>query len=116
MQNITLDELKKRVDSQFSGKDNNFLAVLLGTVDCQYCVQYREKLSSIEDEFLALDFEFVYLEIEDGFPLFAPPTLPSLVCFYQGVRVWEGIGMPKEILDVKEALLARFHGAQNWQG
>lgn len=114
MQDITLEELKRQVDKQFSGLDNNYLVVLLGMQECRYCEIYRKALADIEEELLTYNIEFYYLELVDGIPLFAPNVLPSLVCFNKGVRVWEGKGLVEDVNIVKKSLLSKFYGEHHW--
>jgi hypothetical protein len=113
MINITLEEIKEKVTNQWDGTELSSAVIFLGSIECSFCESFRRSLESIEPELLDKNIKFYYYEIEERPPLFAPNALPSLVAFYKGVRVWEGIGHVEDPNLVKEALLYYVLGETN---
>ena len=110
MREVTLQQLTELNAEQWSDPSKPAIAVLLGSSECPHCSGFRSLLDSIEADLLSRDIELLYLEIDERPPLFAPNALPSLVCFYRGVRLWEGIGQVDDARVVKAALLFHVHG------
>lgn len=114
MFSITLDELKQKVDNQKKKIETTHIVVLLSVDGCDHCTAYKNLLIPLEDELLNRNIVFYYLEFGgiDDIPLFAPSGYPSLVCFSNGVKIWEGIGAVDSAEIVKQALLFYLFGEE----
>jgi hypothetical protein len=98
MKQVTLTELQEIMDNAFSDKDDTPRLVIMNLEGCHHC-ELLKKAILAEDILSQLEAvaELYELVIDDKIPLFAPPVMPSVVCFKYGVRVWEGLGYPDTI-------------------
>ena len=87
---ITLENLAKELESVGS----EFLSlVVLWNSECRHCTPFLEMIGNIETIFPKYKFYKVHV---DDVPLFAPPAIPSVSVFYNGVRFFEGLGVPDQ--------------------
>jgi hypothetical protein len=101
MTEIELDNLAKELDSV----GGEFLSlVVLWNRECSHCTPFLEMIGGIESNFSKYKFYTVHVE---DVPLFAPPAIPSVSVFYNGVRFFEGLGVPDQQTFVK--------GLEFWQ-
>jgi thioredoxin-like negative regulator of GroEL len=96
MKEVILKNLRQELDND---KDKVLIGVVLYTQDCAACNKFTTFIETIESS--QQDFKFWKVDIEDEIPLFAPNVLPYIAVFWQGIRVYEGMGDPGEEAFIK---------------
>lgn len=87
MKTFNYEDLKEYVDSS-KGR----VAVVMVTDHCSQCANL---LDYVQHNLIPkyTDVEFISFNTDD-IPLFAPPVIPSIIFFLDGLRSYEGHGFP----------------------
>jgi hypothetical protein len=91
MKEVKLEDLRQELDND---TDKLLIGVILYAKDCQNCDVFLNYVTALEDQYPS--YKFWKCEVIDDLPLFAPAVLPYIAIFYNGVRVYEGLGDPGE--------------------
>jgi len=90
MKEVLLDNLAQELDAL----GNEYLAaVVIWNEYCRHCKPFLDIVDNIESEYEK--YKFYKLHVDDV-PLFAPPAIPSVVIFCNGVRIFEALGHTNE--------------------
>ncbi len=88
MKNYSYDELKNYVENS-----KGYVAVVMIADHCDNCTKLENYVNAnLVPKYP--DIEFLSFKTDD-IPLFAPPLLPSIIFFKNGLRDHEGHGFPE---------------------
>lgn len=72
------------------------VVILVGEEECTGCKAYEPLIEELSDRYPDIPFYRLIIDTAD-YPLFAPPVLPFVVGMSNGHRMWEGLGVLKDV-------------------